>query len=116
MKLESHITHNTCTITLTGDFDAEGVQNTREKIEAICLNQNYRHVAINLRLVNFLDSSGVGALVYLFKRLKANNCEMSLLEVQGQPGELIQLLRINQAMDVQWANSTANTQNTRLAV
>ena len=93
-----------CLIILTGDFDAEGAQSARDQIEALCANCAYQHVNIDMRHVGFLDSSGIGALVYLFKRLKATKTELKLLGVQGQPAELMRLLRVNQAINIEWGD------------
>ncbi len=110
MKLDSSLINSddndeqTCCITITGDFDAEGAQGAREKIEALCIDCHYQHVHINMQRVGFLDSSGIGALVYLFKRLKANNTQLTLLGVHGQPAELMKLLRVNQAIAIEWGD------------
>lgn len=93
-----------CLISLTGDFDAEGAQSARETIEALCVDCAYQQVNINMQGVGFLDSSGIGALVYLFKRLKATKTELTLLGVQGQPAELMRLLRVNQAIHIEWGD------------
>lgn len=108
MKLDSHLLNSdndkgqTCRITITGDFDAEGAQDAREKIENLCIDCSYQQVQIDMQRVGFLDSSGIGALVYLFKRLKASNTELTLLGVHGQPAELMKLLRVNQAISIEW--------------
>lgn len=106
MKLESRISNNTRFITLSGDFDAEGAASTREKIESLCDCESITQIDIDMGQVGFLDSSGIGALVYLFKRLKAAGCQMSLSSVRGQPAELMKLLRVNQAITVYWDDAS----------
>ncbi|BCD98215.1 STAS domain-containing protein [Marinagarivorans cellulosilyticus] len=104
MKLESTLTNGTRHITLVGDFDAEGALTARDKIESFCADNEAQIVNIDMTHVPFLDSSGIGALVYLFKRLKASNCKMELSGVAGQPAELMKLLRVNQAITINWGD------------
>lgn len=90
---------------LGGEFDASGVQQTREQFEKLCQREDFNHLSIAMNDVSFLDSSGVGALVYVFKRLSARKATMKLTQVQGQPAELMRLLRMDQAMKIEWADN-----------
>ena len=57
-----------------------------------------RDVLVDMTKVNELDSSGIGALVFLYKRLKMSKRNLGLLGVSGKPGELLDMLRINQTI------------------
>ncbi len=43
-------------------------------------------------------SSGVGALVFLYKRLVAQERDMVLIGLQGQPRDMLRLLRIDRTV------------------
>ena len=62
---------------------------------------------IDLRGVTFIDSSGIGAIVFLFKRLRAANRELMLVGVHGQVRELIELLRVDHALPVELLDPAA---------
>ena len=55
-------------------------------------------VLVDMSAVDELDSSGIGALVFLYKRLKVENRKLGLLGVKGKPSELLSMLRINQTI------------------
>ena len=93
-------------VKLQGEMDALGCTHIRPELEQIASQQSGKHVIIDLSNVNFLDSSGVGVIVFLFKRLKAQSRTLEISAAQGQPQELLELLRIDQVIPV--SNATSN--------
>ncbi len=93
-------------ITLHGEFDALGSQSIREALERLAQEPPAKQLVLDLKGVSFLDSSGVGAIVFLYKRLIARQCRLALSNVQGQPRELLQLLRVDMAIPVSWGEET----------
>ena len=51
-------------------------------------------VEIDMTAVEFIDSSGVGGLVFLYKRLLANGQKLTVANVSGQPLRLLTHLRM----------------------
>ncbi len=84
-------------ILLTGEMDAEGCSKIRPQLEAIT-QQQQSHIILDISGISFIDSSGIGAIVFLFKRLKEQQRSMGIIGVQGQPHELMTLLRIDSAI------------------
>ncbi|PCS22866.1 STAS domain-containing protein [Candidatus Enterovibrio escicola] len=95
---------NTLMLVIHGDMDAHGCSEIQPELDAVVNEEHITDVTLNLSNVNFLDSSGIGAIVFLFKRLKAKDYTLSLVQVHGQPMEIIQLLRINSAIPVEVAS------------
>ena len=93
-----HMTELTCNeyqlVSLEGDFDASAVSIHKEKFENFIEYKN-RGVVFDMSKVSFLDSSGIGAMVFLFKRLKSESRDLNIIGLNGQPERLIQLLRID---------------------
>lgn len=82
---------------LKGDFDALAVDTLRPVLDAI-VDTDTNDVHIDLSDINFIDSSGIGALVFLFKRLRSQNRHLTLGGATGQPLELLQYLRIDRSI------------------
>jgi len=83
---------------LEGDFDALAVEEYRLQFdEAVNLRQ---HVTINLEQVEFIDSSGIGAMVFLFKRLRAKGLRLQINNAHGQPLKLMRYLRIDKCIEL----------------
>ena len=68
--------------------------------------ENKKNVLLDLSKVSFIDSSGIGAIVFLFKRLKLRDETLIIRGVHGQPRELIELLRIDSAIPVSFGQQT----------
>ena len=83
-------------VSLTGDFDVNSVNNAKPLFEDLAVNGS--DVIVDLSEVRFIDSSGIGALVFLYKRLVAQKHQMVLIGVQGQPLELLEILKITQTI------------------
>ena len=93
-------------IQLHGDFDAAGSASIRSELEDIAAQAQPQHVFLDLRNVSFIDSSGVGAIVFLYKRLQEKTRQMRIVGAQGQPKELMELLRIHKAIPMVFASDS----------
>ena len=58
-------------------------------------------VRVNLHDVHFIDSSGVGALLSLYKRLPAPNPSVKLQCVQPSVQAVIELLRLHRIFEIE---------------
>ncbi len=87
-------------VKLHGEMDAQGCSELRPELEQIANSETNRNVVLNMDQVSFLDSSGVGVIVFLYKRLKTQNRGFEIDGVRGQPRELMELLRIDKVIPV----------------
>lgn len=94
-------------IGLEGEFDALGCKVIRRDLEEFVGDYSGRCIELDLSAVSFIDSSGIGAIVFLYKRMLESNGGLKLVEVNGQPKELITLLRVDKAIEVEWANQNS---------
>lgn len=108
MKLQIKNSTNTkIKCELIGEFDAVGCREIRNTLEALLDDHGDKEIEFDLENVSFMDSSGIGALVFLLKRLRTQGGAIRLVNVSGQPKELIILLRVDQAIPVTWASNAA---------
>jgi anti-anti-sigma regulatory factor len=68
-------------------FDATEVAYMRSEIERLAAASD--HVVIDLARTEELDGSGVGAMVFAFKRLQARGLRLSIRNASGQPLNLL---------------------------
>jgi len=87
-------------VKLYGEMDAQGCSQLRPELEQIANTEINRNVILNMGQVSFLDSSGVGVIVFLYKRLKAQRRSLEIDGAWGQPQELMELLRIDKVIPV----------------
>jgi len=87
-------------INLRGEMDANGCMHIRPEIENLIDSGSCSNMVLNISQVSFLDSSGIGMIVFLYKRLLTQGYSLEMHGVQGQPQELIELLRIDKVIPV----------------
>lgn len=88
------------TLVIDGNLDADGSRSAQPHLDEIIADLSHPEIEVDLTHVGFLDSSGVGAIVYLYKRLVERQRNMRIENATGQPLEIINLLRIDQAIPV----------------
>ena len=93
------INNDTIVLSINGDMDAAGCQNIQSTIDDV-ISKPHSHIDVDMENVAFLDSSGIGALVYLYKRLTEKQHSMQIKNARGQPLSLLKLLRIENAIPV----------------
>ncbi|MCB1425829.1 MAG: STAS domain-containing protein [Zhengella sp.] len=82
----------TKTITMSGDLDAARITVLRPEIDAIAAGDS--DVTIDMSQCRFIDSSGVGAIVFLHKRMRSRGYRVRLSNLHGQPLKLLRHLGI----------------------
>ncbi len=101
MKLSKHISENgKIVVNLSGELDAYGARAVRGTFESLAEMEESRNVSINMNGVDFIDSSGIGEIIFLYKGLKGVNRNLELIGVRGKVWEVLELLKIHQAIPV----------------
>jgi anti-anti-sigma factor len=98
MSIINYQCNNDQVVSVSGDFDVNTVGDVRELFESLVVQGS--DVVVDLSEVKFIDSSGIGAIVFLYKRLVAQQHNMALVGVNGQPKELLDILKISKTIDV----------------
>lgn len=86
-------------LSLSGPLDAQEIQKLRPDLDFLA-HSHYSPLVLNMAAVDFLDASGVGAIVYLYKRLTQAGHQLEITHVHGQPLTLIRALRIDRTLSV----------------
>ena len=93
MKPSTYAINNSIAVNLTGEFDAQSVKNFRDQFESY--SKKNKDVVFDLNNVYFIDSSAIGVMVYLYKRLIVRGYQLSIIGAKGQPWELFKMLHLN---------------------
>ena len=80
------------TLKIEEDMDAITMADMKATFDELAEAQEA--VEIDMAAVEFIDSSGVGGLVFLYKRLLANGLKLTVTNVSGQPLRLLTHLRM----------------------
>jgi anti-sigma B factor antagonist len=84
-------------ISIEGTLDALSVSELRGELDKL-IGTRPKSVEVDLSQLRMIDSSGVGALVSLYKRVRANGGDVVLKGVRDQPLAIFQLLQLDRLM------------------
>jgi anti-sigma B factor antagonist len=82
------------TLKIDGTLDAVTAPELRPTLDAI-VAEGKKHITVELSNLRLIDSSGVGVLVSLFKRVRANGGDVRLVGLRDQPLAIFKLLRLD---------------------
>jgi anti-sigma B factor antagonist len=82
---------------IDGALDAVSTPELRPIIDAIVADRRPR-VEVELSGLRLIDSSGVGAIVSLYKRLRAQGGEVTVKGLREQPLAIFRLLRLDRVL------------------
>mgnify|MGYP000551329459 CR=1 FL=1 len=111
MNLQTHVTQDSeLVVTFFGHMDAQGVKSHQQEFAHLEQAQASQ-IVLDLHHVDLIDSSGIGAIVFLYKRMRNRGNSLSLIGIHGQPKTLIKMLRIHSTMSVSWSEEDKHSAN-----
>ncbi len=84
---------------IEGSLDALSTPELRPIIDAVVAEKRPK-VTVNLAGLRLIDSSGVGAIVALYKRLRAQGGQVKVAGLRDQPLAIFRLLRLDRVFDL----------------
>lgn len=80
-------------LTLSGDIDLAVVHKLREKFEDL-ISTDKRPLVVSFEHVNYIDSSGIGFMIYMLKITKRENISLVYTQISAPVLQLIQLTKL----------------------
>ena len=100
MELSTTTEGDTLRVVIKGEFDAKTVPQARPTLES-ATDSSPKKVVVDLSDLRLIDSTGVGGIVALFKRVRASGGQFKVLGVRGQPRSIFQLLCLDRVFDLE---------------
>jgi anti-sigma B factor antagonist len=82
-----------------GEIDAFTAPKLREEILPLAEGE-HKSIIVNLKDVSYLDSTGLGVFVGLFKQLKQNDGELRLIELSDRLVRLFEITGLSNIMNI----------------
>ena len=84
---------------IEGVLDAVTAPEIRPTIDAL-IAEKRQTISVDLTALRLIDSSGVGAIVSLFKRAKAYGGNVTVVGLKDQPLAIFRLLRLDRVFSL----------------
>ena len=86
-------------VEIKGQLDSMTAPDLRNSFEALA-QERPKKVVLDLSELRLVDSSGIGAIVSLFKQVRAAGGAFEVVGVQGQPRSIFQVLRLDRVFNI----------------
>ena len=86
-------------LNIDGTLDAVSAPELRPTLDAV-VAEGRKEITVDLSNLRLIDSSGVGVLVSLFKRVRANGGDVRLIGMRDQPLAIFKLLRMDKVFNL----------------
>jgi len=90
---------NETVLKIEGTLDAVTAPELRSVVNDL-VNESRKEVTLDLADLRLIDSSGVGVIVSLFKRVRANGGQVRITGLRDQPRAIFRLLRLDRVFPV----------------
>ena len=97
MIFSTNIDSGTVTLNITGELDAVSVPDLRPVLDDL-IAKGHKQIVVDLAGLRLIDSSGVGAIVYLFRKLRAVGGRCRCKGATDQPLAILRLLKLDQIL------------------
>jgi anti-sigma B factor antagonist len=84
---------------IAGSLDAMSTPELRPIIDQLVAEKRTR-ITVNVSALRLIDSSGVGAIVSLYKRSRSQGGEVSVKGLRDQPLAIFKLLRLDRVFSL----------------
>jgi anti-sigma B factor antagonist len=99
VNIEKHQNDREIFVNVAGEIDAYTAPKLREELLPLAEGKN-KKITVNLKEVSYLDSTGLGVFVGLFKQLKNNEGELELVELSDRLKRLFEITGLSNIMKI----------------
>ncbi|MFC0473346.1 anti-sigma F factor antagonist [Halalkalibacter kiskunsagensis] len=78
-------------VRLEGELDHHTAEELRGQVEQKLADGKVKHIVLNLELLTFMDSSGLGVILGRYKQVKANGGEMVVCAISSSVKRLFEM-------------------------
>jgi anti-sigma B factor antagonist len=98
-RFDKHDRQGFWLLNLEGSLDAMTAAKLKPEVVTVA-EAPQKKVVVDLSQLTLIDSTGVGVLISLFKRLRAVDGQVYFAGLNGQPKEIFRLLRLDRSLDL----------------
>jgi len=97
MHFSTSTTDGVATLRIVGELDAVTTPDIRPSVDALVAEQHPR-IVVDMSGLRLIDSSGVGAVVFLYKKAREYGGMVSVYGMRDQPLAIFKLLRMDRVL------------------
>ncbi|MCP4680249.1 MAG: STAS domain-containing protein [Deltaproteobacteria bacterium] len=98
-EVRKEVMGNVFVLFLSGKLDALTASQMKPVMKEL-ESENAMKIVLDFKDLTLIDSSGIGAVVSIFKQARSKGGEVKIAGLHEQPKEVFEILNLHKAMDV----------------
>jgi len=107
MKIEDKMDSNFAIISIEGNIVLEETAKLKSSVEGFIEDSNLKGIIMNCEDVHFIDSSGLGLIVSIYKTLLKGDRKFALTNLNDRTREIFILTKLDKILTITDSNSDA---------
>ncbi|WP_026572716.1 anti-sigma factor antagonist [Bacillus sp. UNC438CL73TsuS30] len=99
LKIDKHQNNEETFVQVSGEIDAYTAPQLREELLPLAEGKN-KKLTVSLKDVSYLDSTGLGVFIGLFKQMKKNDGELKLIDLSDRLKRLFEITGISNIIHI----------------
>lgn len=100
MNIEFIESEQELTIKLKGDLDHHSADETRGIIDEKIKNEKYNKIVIDLKKLDFIDSSGIGFVIGRYKVIRTRNGVIEIINASNKVRKILDMSGIGKIINI----------------
>jgi anti-sigma B factor antagonist len=100
LLLQDRVDSGVAVVTVTGDVDVASSAALRDGLLQVVADENFRGLVVNLAGVSFIDSTGIGVLVGVWRRTKATVGSLALASPSRQARSVLDTTGLSKVLSI----------------
>jgi anti-sigma B factor antagonist len=100
LLLQYHLDSGVAVVKVTGEVDVATCGMLRDGLLRVVSDENYRGLVVNLAGVNFIDSTGIGVLVGVWRRVRATEGSLALAMPSRQVQSILDATGLTKVLSI----------------
>ncbi|MDH5751392.1 MAG: STAS domain-containing protein [Deltaproteobacteria bacterium] len=94
------LTDGVCVVSIEGNIALDGVNDAKTYLKPHLENDDVKGLVIDFGKVNFIDSSGIGLIVSIFKTMQQKQGKFALANLSKKNEEIFSITRLNKILQI----------------
>ncbi len=100
MIFSHRIENGICIVSIEGNIALDGVNEAKAFLKPHLESDEVKGIVINFEKVNFIDSSGIGLIVSVFKTMQERSGSFAITNLSKKNEEIFTITRLNKILNI----------------
>ena len=100
MKLHHRVEQNIYVLAIEGDLASKNMNEIEQYLSPLLEEDKIGGIVINFEKITFVDSSGVGLVLSVYKTLQARDSRLTLCQLSEDNLEIFEMTRLNDILPI----------------